>query len=108
MEIPEFAVILKEISDIKNMVAADKAEKDFEDRFKAEWYNDEQCWALKGAYSLSTYRSNRFLQCKGGIPDDYVGGRKAWSRESVMEWVKIPDSELPAYHAKYKTGATKR
>ena len=28
MEIPEFSIILDEISNIKNMVAADKAEKD--------------------------------------------------------------------------------
>ena len=108
MEIPEFIEILKEISDIKNMVAADKAEKDFDKLFNSQWYNDKQCWEIKGGMSLSTYRSNRFYQCKGGVPDAKVGGRNVWSRESVMEWVRIPDSDLPAYHAKYHTGATKR
>ena len=108
MDIPEFAEILKEISDIKNMVAADKAEKDFDNLFTSQWYNDKQCWELKGGMSLSTYRSNRFYQCKGGIPDAKVGGRNVWSRESVMEWAKIGDDGLMAYHAKYKTGAKKR
>ena len=108
MEIPEFAEIQQEISEIKSILLADKQEKDFEARFPSEWYNDEQCWEKKGGPSLSTYRSNRFLQCKGGIPDAKVGGRNVWSRESVMEWVKIPDSELPLYHQKYKTGAVKR
>lgn len=108
MEIPEFTEILKEITDIKNMVAADKVEKDFESKFSSQWYNDKQCWEIKGGMSLSTYRSNRFYQCKGGIPDAKVGGRNVWSRESVMEWVKIGDDGLVAYHAKYKTGARKR
>ena len=108
MEIPEFSTILKEIYDLKNMVAAEKSVKDFEEQFPAQWYNDEQCWEHKGGMSLSTYRSNRFYQCKGGIPDARVGGRKVWSRESVMEWAKITDDGLEAYHQKYKTGAKRR
>ena len=108
MDIPEFGVILQELNDLKKLVSSDKTEKDFESRFQAEWYNDEQCWEKKGGCSLSTYRSNRYLQCKGGIPDAKVGGRNVWSRESVMEWVKISDAKLPDYHAKYKTGAKKR
>ena len=108
MEIPEFEEIKKQLSELKNLVAADKAEKNINSMFSAEWYNDQKCWELKGGMSFSTYRSNRYFQCKGGIPDAKVGGRKVWSRESVMEWVKVPDSELPAYHQKYKTGATKR
>ena len=106
MEIPEFTIILDEISKIKNLVAAEKDKQEIQGRFTSQWYNDQQCWELKGGMSLSTYRSNRYYQCKGGIPDAKVGGRKVWSRESVLEWIKLPDSELPAYHAKYKTGAT--
>lgn len=108
MEIPEFSIILDEISKIKNMVAAEKAVNDYESKFTAEWYNDQKCWELKGGMSLSTYRSNRFYQCKGGVPDAKVGGRNVWSRASVMEWAKLSDDELPAYHEKYKTGARKR
>lgn len=108
MDIPEFGIIMQEISDIKSMFEAGKASKQYEERFAAEWYNDKKCWELKGGMSLSTYRSNRYYQCKGGIPDAKVGGRNVWYRDSVMEWVRIPDAELPAYHAKYKTGATKR
>ena len=108
MDIPEFSIILDEISQIKNMVAAEKEKQEVQDRFTSQWYNDQQCWELKGGMSLSTYRSNRFYQCKGGIPDSYVGGRKVWSRESVMEWVTIPDADLQEYHQKYKTGEKKR
>ena len=108
MEIPEFEEIKQQLFELKNLVAADKTEKDINSMFSAEWYNDQKCWELKGGMSFSTYRSNRYFQCKGGIPDAKVGGRKVWSRESVMEWVKLTDSDLPAYHQKYKTGATKR
>lgn len=108
MEIPEFEEIKTQLSELKNLMAADKAVNDFNSKFTAEWYNDQKCWELKGGMSFSTYRSNRYFQCKGGIPDAKVGGRKVWSRESVMEWVKLTDSELPAYHQKYRTGATKR
>ena len=108
MEIPEFEEIKTQLSELKSLMAADKAVNDFNSMFTAEWYNDQKCWELKGGMSFSTYRSNRYFQCKGGIPDAKVGGRKVWSRESVMEWVKLTDSELPAYHQKYRTGATKR
>ena len=108
MDIPEFGIIMRQISELKSMFETKKASKQYEERFAAEWYNDEKCWELKGGMSLSTYRSNRYYQCKGGIPDAKVGGRNVWSRASVMEWAKIPDAELPAYHAKYKTGAIKR
>lgn len=73
-----------------------------------EWLNDEQCWKLKGGMALNTYRSNRYYQCKGGIPDGYVGGRKVWNKETVMEWLPLTDDQLPEYHNKYKTGAKKK
>ena len=108
MEIPEFEEIKVQLSELKNLIAVEKSNKDINSMFTAEWYNDQKCWELKGGMSFSTYRSNRYFQCKGGIPDAKVGGRKVWNRESVMEWVKVTDSELPAYHQKYKTGARKR
>lgn len=103
MEIPEFKFILNEINNIKDILNEKNTSE-----WQAEWYNDEACWLKKGGMSLSTYRSNRFYQCKGGIPDAYVGGRKVWHKSSVIEWVKLSDSELEYYHHKYSTGAKKR
>ena len=108
MEIPEFKIIMDEISEIKNMFSAAKDQKDFDSKLSSQWYNDQKCWELKGGMSLSTYRSNRYFQCKGGIPDAKVGGRNVWSRDSVLEWLKLTDAELPAYHEKYRTGAKRR
>ena len=107
MEIPEFNEIKEQLSELKNLITANKSNNK-EDLLAAQWYNDQKCCELKGGMALSTYRSNRYYQCKGGIPDAKVGGRKVWSKESVLEWIKLSDEELPAYHAKYKTGATKR
>lgn len=73
-----------------------------------EWLNDEQCWKAKGGCALNTFRTNRFYQPKGGIPDGYVGGRKVWSKATVMEWIPLTDDQLPEYHNKYKTGAKKK
>ena len=75
---------------------------------KKHWYTLEECAALKGGGALNTYKSIRFYQPKGGIPDGRVSGRKVWSRETVAEWLPITDDELPKYHQKYHTGATKR
>lgn len=98
--IPEMNELIKEIKDLKSLMLSPKLTK--------QWYNDEECWQLKGGGTLKTYRSNRYFQCKGGIPDAKVGGRKVWSKESVEEWLSITDAQLNDYHKKYCTGATKR
>lgn len=104
LTIPEIQTILNEIQDLKKM----QQNESYINQLKAEWYNDQQCWELKGGCSLSTYRSNRYYQIKGGRPDAYVGGRKVWNKESVMEWLSITDDQLEEYHYKYKTGAKKK
>lgn len=103
LEIPEIKEIKALIADMKKSILTGSAEE-----LSQKWYNDEQCWRLKGGLALNTYRKNRFFQCKGGIPDGYVGGRKVWSRESVIEWLPLTDSELEEYHMKYKTGAKRK
>lgn len=105
---------IPEIAEIKEIIQAMKDEllkKDEcaeSDLLSQEWFNDEQCWAAKGGMAFNSYRSNRFYQCKGGIPDGYVGGRKVWSRESVREWLPLTDDKLAEYHEKYKTGAKRK
>jgi hypothetical protein len=107
IQIPELNILVNEINNLKTMLSI-ISQKNNDNSWVAEWYNDEQCWEKKGGMALSTYRTNRYYQCKGGVPDSYIGGRKVWHRDSVMEWIKIPDDELDNYHAKYKTGASKK
>jgi len=98
LSIPELTTIINGIAEIKTKINV------IENKVQQEWFNDKQCWELKGGMALNTYRNNRKYQCKGGIPDAYVGGRKVWSKESVMEWLAITDDKLEDYHQKYKTG----
>ena len=71
----------------------------------AQWYDLEACYNLRGVGAFSTFKNNRWYQPKGGIPDDIVQGRHAWSRETVAEWLTYTDRTLSEYHKKYCTGA---
>lgn len=101
LEIPEIKEILFKLESLENIIKTPSM-------IVGEWFNDEQCWKLKGGMALNTYRTNRFYQCKGGIPDAYVGGRKVWSRDSVFEWLPLSDDKLEEYHLKHKTGAKRK
>lgn len=103
LEIPELKQLSTELSSLKNEIKNIKT-----DDIKAEWYNDEECWKRKGGMALNTYRNNRYFQCKGGIPDGFVGGRKVWSKNSLLEWIPLTDAELEEYHEKYGTGAKRK
>lgn len=61
------------------------------------WYNVDECHALKGGFSLNTFKANYNLQPRGGIPDAKVGGRKVWHRDTVIEWLNVTDAMLPEY-----------
>ena len=105
IDFPELKQLSKELAELKAELAELKdilLKKEL-----AEWFNDEECWRLKGGCALTTYRNTRFYQCKGGIPDSKVGGRRVWSKESVLEWLPLTDEQLIEYHKKYKTGAKK-
>lgn len=102
LEIPEIQTILNKLDQLTKEIGQNSK------ILSQQFYNDEQCWNLKGGMALTTYRSNRYFQCKGGIPDAYVGGRKVWTRESVLEWIHITDDMLDEYHQKYKTGAKRK
>lgn len=94
---------IKELDEIKEEIKALR-ELLVKPTLTKEWYNDKECWEMKGGCSLATYRGRRYFQCKGGVPDGYVGGRKVWSKASVAEWLPLTDDDLAEYHARYKTG----
>lgn len=99
ISIPEISKILIEIENLKHLLQTPSLTQ--------EWYNDKECWELKGGCAFSTFKCKRFYQPKGGIPDGKVGGRKVWHRDTLLEWLSMTDDQLPEYHAKYKTGAVK-
>ena len=105
VEFPEIAEVKKALTETVDRL--EHLEKLSVETLTAEWYNDEACWKLKGGGSLKSFRVRRYWQPKGGIADALIQGRKCWNRETVREWLKVTDEQLPAYHEKYKTGAKK-
>ena len=101
VEIPELENFNEQLNKINNFINC------CTDNLNREWYTDEECWNLKGGGSLKTFRSCRYYQPKGGIPDAKVCGRKVWSKETVAEWLRVTDDQLDEYHNKYKTGAAR-
>lgn len=73
---------------------------------KLQFYSLRQAWEIKGGCAWNTFRNKRYFQPKGGHYDGYFGGRGIFFRETIHEWLPLVDAELPAYHTKYRTGAT--
>jgi hypothetical protein len=67
-----------------------------------DWINLETAVSLKGGPAYQTYRTKLFLQPCCGRNYQYVGGRKCWRREDVLDWLAITDSSLKAYAEKWK------
>lgn len=70
------------------------------------WYTLEQAHykkhgALPGGVSLKTIRNTLALQPRGGLPDGWISGRKAWREETIEEWCQIDDTNLEAYLRMY-------
>lgn len=99
-EVEKIPEILKSVNELKELILSSGLIK--------EWYTLEDTWKVKGGCSLSTFKNNRFFQCKGGVPDGLVNGRRVWNKKSVEEWIMITDEKLPEYHQKYKTGAVRK
>lgn len=99
-EIEKIPEILKSVNELKQLIVKSGLIK--------EWYTLDETWNVKGGCSLSTFKNTRYFQCKGGIPDGTVNGRRVWNRKSVEEWMNLTDDKLPEYHKKYKTGAIRK
>lgn len=95
LNIPEIKEILTELHVVK-----EELNRINRNELTQEWYNDEQCWQLKGGCALGTFRKRKELQVKCGIPDGKICGRNAWRRESVIEWLSISDEQFPDYKRK--------
>lgn len=58
-----------------------------------QWFSlDEACF-LKGL-NYKTACNRIYLQPNGGKPDAKVGGRKKFSRSTVLQWLVLSDDEL--------------
>ena len=61
-----------------------------------QWINLELACRIKGC-AYNTVKSNRRLQPNNGVEDAKLGGRRVWSRETILSnWIMKTDRELEA------------
>jgi hypothetical protein len=76
------------------------AEKESLLRDLPEWVNLQLAAKKKGAAALDTFKTQYWLQPCCGLKSKRVGGRKAWRRDDVIEWLEISDDKLWDYAQK--------
>jgi len=67
-----------------------------------EWVTLEQALAYKGGAAKATLYSQAWLQPCCGANSRFVGGRKCWRRNDVLEWLDVTDDTLWQYAQKQK------
>jgi hypothetical protein len=62
-----------------------------------EWVTLQQAAKYKGAAAFDTYKTQYWLQPCCGLNSRKIGGRKAWRRDDVIEWLSVTDELLWEY-----------
>lgn len=66
-----------------------------------EWITLDHAARLKGGAAFATYETKYWLQPCCGLESKRVGGRKAWKKDAVIEWLGISDDKLPEYASRF-------
>ena len=91
------SIKLPQLERIESMLVAVLQEKPAQ-----AWYTLDQAWREKfgsspKGISLQTLRNCLALQPKGGVPDGWQSGRKAWKGATVAAWCLVDDTGLADY-----------
>jgi hypothetical protein len=62
-----------------------------------EWVTLQQAAKYKCGAAFDTYKTQYWLQPCCGLHSRKIGGRKAWRREDVIEWLSVTDDQLWEY-----------
>lgn len=57
------------------------------------WFTLQECCELKGL-NYKTACNKKWLQPNKGKTYVHIGGRKAWSYETVSDWISVSDEQL--------------
>jgi hypothetical protein len=60
---------------------------------KKIWFTLKEACELKNL-NYKTSCNKKYLQPKRGEPDGKIGGRKVWSRKTILDWILQLDNEL--------------
>lgn len=68
-----------------------------------EYYTLREAVVLKYGkdFPYSTVSTNYALMPCGNSNYEIYAGKRMWSREKILEWIKISDSDIPAYLERY-------
>jgi hypothetical protein len=58
-----------------------------------EWFTLRECSTIKGI-NYKTFCNRVILQPNEGKPDGYIGGRKSFKRETLLQWIIKSDDEI--------------
>jgi hypothetical protein len=58
-----------------------------------QWFSLDEACALKGL-NYKTACNRKFLQPNGGMAESKIGGRKKFSRATVLQWLLLSDTDL--------------
>jgi hypothetical protein len=57
------------------------------------WFTLQEACEVKGL-NYHTALNRKELRPNGGIPDGTIGGKKAWRRDTIRNWIKLSDAEM--------------
>lgn len=89
--LPEVEQLINEVKLLKSEIAEMKGVLTPSQR----WFDLKSACELKGV-NYNTVVSTHRYQPNKGIADAVICGRKRWSRETVMDWLDVIDSDLDA------------
>ena len=89
--LPEVEQLISEMKLLKDEIAEMKGVLTPSQR----WFDLKSACELKGV-NYNTVVSTHRYQPNNGVADAVICGRKRWSRETVMDWLDVIDSDLDA------------
>lgn len=87
IEIPEISKLIEIVEALKTIICSS-------DQLTQEWYDLDAACQFKGVNKNTLYAKPKY-QPNYGKADAIVCGRKRWSKETIREWLKQTDDDIP-------------
>jgi hypothetical protein len=90
LNIPELDKLIESVEELKKIISSS-------DSLNQEWYDLETVCKLKGVNKNTLYAKPKY-QPNYGKADSIVCGKKRWNKETIREWLKQTDSDIPGIY----------
>jgi hypothetical protein len=85
--IPEISKLIEAVEEMKKIISSS-------DNLNQEWYDLATACTLKGVNKNTLYAKPKY-QPLYGKADAIICGKKRWHKETVREWLKQTDKDIP-------------